>query len=128
MHPSLQTPVSHDRLLPICRCRCAPATSFQGVYENMKRLLMLALATGFLGGMLGDVALAGKKGKKKDPMAVFKKLDANGDKKLSETEFVGKKTGKKADKARKRFKKLDKSGDGFLSFEEFKARKKKKAK
>ena len=40
-------------------------------------------------------------------------------------EFVGKKTGKKAEKAKKAFAKRDKNDDKFLSLEEFKTKKKK---
>jgi Ca2+-binding EF-hand superfamily protein len=55
---------------------------------------------------------------------MFKKLDTNADGKLSEEEFVGKKTGEKADKAKEAFKKKDKDSDGFLSLEEFLPKKK----
>ena len=61
---------------------------------------------------------------KPSPEEVFKKLDTNADGKLSEDEFVGKKTGEKADKAKEQFKKKDKDGDGFLSLEEFMPKKK----
>ena len=55
---------------------------------------------------------------KRDPEAVFKKLDANSDSAVSLEEF---KTGKKdAAKAEENFKKRDKDGDGKLSLEEFK--------
>lgn len=70
-----------------------------------------------------DSAFAAKK-KKRTPEAVFKKLDKNDDKKLSEEEYVGKKTGKKAEKTKNRFGKLDTDGDGSLTFEEFNKKKK----
>ena len=56
---------------------------------------------------------------KPDPEQVFAKLDKDGDGKLTEEEYVGKKTGEKADKAKERFAKLDKDGDKSLSKEEF---------
>jgi Ca2+-binding EF-hand superfamily protein len=58
------------------------------------------------------------------PEEQFKKMDKNGDSKLSEEEFVGKRSGEKADKAKEMFKKKDKDGDGFLSLEEFMPKKK----
>jgi len=58
------------------------------------------------------------------PEEQFKKADKDGDGKLSEEEFIGKRTGEKADKAKEQFKKKDKDGDGFLSLEEFMPKKK----
>ncbi|HEY5311820.1 MAG TPA: EF-hand domain-containing protein [Pirellulales bacterium] len=62
----------------------------------------------------------------KSPEERFKKMDANGDGKLSVDEFVGKKTGENADKAKARFAKLDKDSDGSLTLAEFEAGQKKK--
>ena len=50
----------------------------------------------------------------------FGKLDFNGDKRLSEHEFVGEKGGRARTKARKRFRMLDDNGDGSLTPHEFK--------
>jgi hypothetical protein len=64
---------------------------------------------------------------KKDPAEVFKKLDTNGDGKLSLDEYLAGPAGKKdPEKAKEHFKKLDKDGDGFLTLEEFSAGGKKK--
>lgn len=63
---------------------------------------------------------------KKDPANRFAALDIDGDKFLSEAEFVGKATGGKAQKAKKQFKKFNIDGDDKLSLEEFKATLKKK--
>jgi Ca2+-binding EF-hand superfamily protein len=70
----------------------------------------------------------GKKGKGNGKSAemIFKKLDTNGDGKLSPEEF--KQFGQRSEKAKshpemteKMFKRLDTNGDGYISFEEFKA-------
>lgn len=88
----------------------------------MRRFLLCVAAAGVLAfgvvvpGMAADDAKA---------EAAFKKMDKNSDGKVSEEEFVGKRTGEKADKAKSQFKKLDKDSDGSLSLEEFKAAKKK---
>lgn len=64
------------------------------------------------------------KGKKRDPEAMLKKRDTNGDGKLSLSEMT---TGAKdVAKAEERFKKMDKNSDGFLTLEEMTARRKKK--
>lgn len=82
----------------------------------MKRLLMLAICFGFT----APVMAADKP--KKDPEAIFKKMDKNSDGKVTKEEFsAGAKDAAKADKA---FAKLDKNGDGSLTLEEFKATKK----
>lgn len=87
----------------------------------MFRLLSLVMLLAFTFAVGVTPALAaGDKAEKR-----FKKLDKNGDGKLSVEEFVGKKTGKKAEKAKKAFAKRDKNDDKFLSLEEFKTKKKK---
>ena len=66
---------------------------------------------------------------KRDPADVFKKLDTNGDGKISLDEFKAGPAGKKDPaKAEEFFKKKDKDGDGFLTLEEFSAHGEKKAK
>ncbi len=96
----------------------------------MMRLLCVLGVAGLLAA--APAAHAGgkpKAGKKKDVgvAALFKKLDANGDGKLSVAEFakiteLGKGGGAKVKvkKAEKVFAKLDANGDGVLSLEEFK--------
>jgi Ca2+-binding EF-hand superfamily protein len=51
---------------------------------------------------------------------LFNKLDANGDKRLTEREFVGEKTGVAKDKAKKLFKTLDKDSDKSVYIRKFK--------
>jgi len=68
--------------------------------------------------MSADSSL-GQDAKKPDKAELFKKIDKDGDSKLSLAEFKGKKEGEKATKAEAQFKKLDKNSDGFLSLEEF---------
>ncbi len=80
----------------------------------MKRLLILALCFGFT----ASVMAADKP--KRDPEAIFKKLDKNSDGKVSKEEFSA--VVKDAAKADKAFAKKDKNGDGFLTLEEFKAK------
>jgi hypothetical protein len=59
---------------------------------------------------------------KRDPAEVFKKLDANGDGKVSLEEFKAGPAGKKDPvKAEENFKRRDKDNDGFLTLEEFSA-------
>lgn len=97
----------------------------------MKKFLMFTLLAGFIAGMVSSPAFAAEKKKKKkkqDLDAVFKKLDKDGDKKLTLEEVKGKRTGKKAERAEKLFKRLDKDKDGSLTLEEFKNLKKKKKK
>ncbi len=55
----------------------------------------------------------------------FKKLDKDGDGKLTMEEYKGKKTGEKAEAAEKDFKARDKDNDGFLTLDEFSAKIKK---
>jgi len=89
----------------------------------MKKVLIAAMVAMFA---LGTCAAPGFAADDEKADKAFKKLDANGDGKLSVEEFVGKRTGDKAEKAKKLFAKLDKNSDNFVSLEEFKARKKKK--
>lgn len=68
-----------------------------------------------------EPAAAGEK-PKRDPEAMFKKMDANADSSLSLDEFKANK--KDAAKAEAAFQKRDKDGDGKLSLEEFTPKKK----
>lgn len=85
----------------------------------MKSMICSILTLTVLALGVTHAVAAPDKAPKKPAEERFAKLDANGDKKLSEEEFVGKKTGEAKDKAGKRFGKLDKDGDKSLSFEEF---------
>lgn len=88
----------------------------------MKKILAVAVLAGFLAGTFAPTAdAADKGGKKRDPEAVFKKLDKDGNGMLTLDEYKGKAEGKKADAAEKRFKKLDKDENGSVSLDEFKA-------
>jgi Ca2+-binding EF-hand superfamily protein len=99
----------------------------------LKRWLVMAgvlVAVVTVGQAYGDDGNPGQgkkgKGNGKGAEMIFKKLDTNGDGKLSPEEF--KQFGQRSEKAKshpemaeKLFKRLDTNGDGFISFEEFKA-------
>ena len=87
----------------------------------MRRLFAIVIALG-----LAVPALAADEKPKPSPEEAFKKMDKNGDSKLSLEEFKGKRQGDKADKAEANFKRKDKDKDGSLTLEEFKAMGKKK--
>ena len=83
----------------------------------------------FLAASVSDAADADKKKGKRDPQAIFKRLDSNNDGKLSKEEFSKFGKGDNATKADKFFGKLDTNSDGSLSADELKKigeRKKKK--
>ena len=82
----------------------------------MSKWIIGVIAAAFLmGATLSPMSAADKKGKKKrDPAAVFKKMDKDGNNELSLEEFVGKREGEKADKAKKAFAKKDKDIGGFF--------------
>ena len=65
---------------------------------------------------------------KPNPDDLFKKLDKNGDGKLSKEEFLGKREGEAKTKGEAAFAAKDKDKDGNLSLDEFKAAPAKKAK
>lgn len=70
-----------------------------------------------------------KKGEKKDPEVMFKKLDGNADGSVSLDEIKAGKMGQKDPaKAEAMFKKKDKDSDGKLTLEEFSAGGKKEKK
>jgi Ca2+-binding EF-hand superfamily protein len=50
---------------------------------------------------------------------VFHELDTNGDKQLSEHEFVGKKSGEGKEQARKQFRSFDRDRDRSLTHKEY---------
>jgi Ca2+-binding EF-hand superfamily protein len=85
----------------------------------MKKLCTLLLTLAFVAGAVGTVAAQEKP--KKTPEERFAALDKDGDKKLSEQEFIGKAAADKAENAKKRFKRFDKDSDGSVTLEEFKA-------
>ena len=95
----------------------------------MKKVVIAALFC-FVVGLLSSSAMADKPKKdgakkKPDRAAQFKKLDKDGDGKLTKEEFVGKREGDKAAAAEKVFGRLDKDGNGTVCATEFSARGKK---
>jgi len=91
----------------------------------MRRLTTWTLLVAMLA-YSAPAAMAAKPNR--SPEQRFAKLDKDGDKKLTEEEFIGKKADDAKAKAEKRFSKLDKNKDNALSFEEFNVTRKKKAK
>lgn len=91
----------------------------------MRRVLTWCLAMVLGMGLGVSAAVAADEKPKPDLDKRFKQLDANSDGKLTEAEFLGKRTGDMAEKAKAQFKRLDKDSDGSLSLDEFKARGKK---
>ncbi len=93
----------------------------------MRTLIGLALAAGILAGAARGALpqQAGGEGKRPDPKALFKRIDTNGDGKLSREEFrafIESHSGTKAHSPEaidRVFNRLDTNGDGFLSFDEF---------
>jgi Ca2+-binding EF-hand superfamily protein len=90
----------------------------------MRKLVSWTLAALFAT-VVSVAPAAAQEKKAPDPEAAFKRLDKNSDGKLTAEEFVAKRTGDKAEMAKKAFARLDKNSDGSLSLEEFKARGKK---
>lgn len=81
----------------------------------MKKFLALAIAFG-----LTSPAFSADK-PKPTPEDQFKKMDKDGNGKISFDEFKGKREGDKLAAAEKQFKAKDKNSDGSLDLEEFKA-------
>ncbi len=80
------------------------------------KILPLILITSVVSSTLVFGADEPKKGGHATPEELFKKWDENADGKLSQAEYVGKKT---AAEDEAEFKKLDKDADGFVTLEEF---------
>ncbi len=99
-----------------------PVTRFER--KHMKKKMMAA--TLFYALLLSPGMTAFSQDQKRTPEESFARMDKNADKKLSLEEFVGRKQGDKADKAKANFKKMDKNQDEFLTLEEMKAGRKAK--
>lgn len=82
---------------------------------------VLAVAVSFVLGQ-EEAPKGPPKGKRPNPEAIFKKLDTDNDKALSEDEFKAGPMGKRdPERAAKVFKKSDTDNNGSLSLKEFKA-------
>jgi hypothetical protein len=91
----------------------------------MRKFFSLLMVTALVAGFAAPAfAFPDKADKPKPtPEEVFKKLDANSDGSITEAEFVGKKEGDKAAKAKEVFAKRDTNKDGKITLEEFTAKK-----
>jgi Ca2+-binding EF-hand superfamily protein len=89
----------------------------------MRKLFSLLAVASLALGVAAPSFAADKADKKaeKTPAERFKAMDKDSDGAISETEFLGKRTGEMADKAKKTFATKDKDKDGKLSLEEFSA-------
>jgi Ca2+-binding EF-hand superfamily protein len=102
----------------------------------MRKWFVGAMAFMLIFGACVSPSFAAKKSKKSGADAAFKKLDSNGDGKISLAEFkAGQKKKSKGKKGKGKdkdvtaaFRKLDKNKDGFLSLSEFKKSEGKKKK
>lgn len=88
----------------------------------MKKILtilaVLAVSASFATAAEGDK----KEGKKRDPEAMFKRIDADSDGKVTAEELKNSPMGKRnPDRVDEMFKKGDKNSDGSMDLEEFKA-------
>lgn len=87
----------------------------------LKSSLTVVLTIVLLTSGLFTVVTAQPKTKKRQPTDFqFRELDKNGDKQISEAEFLGEKTKNARDNARILFTSLDQDRSGHLSGEEFK--------
>lgn len=93
----------------------------------MKRLMTWVCLVGFTAGLVCEAAAEDKKPekKKRDPEAIFKKMDKDSDGNLTLDEFKAGKKGKALENAPKLFARLDKDKNEKVSLDEFKSRGKK---
>ena len=97
----------------------------------MRALLSIFAVTVALGLLAVDTSAADKGDKKKkerDPAALIKRKDKDGDGKLTLEEFTAGMEGERLTRAQGFFKRLDKDSDGKLTLEELKTARKGKKK
>ncbi|HVX10150.1 MAG TPA: hypothetical protein VHC22_03010 [Pirellulales bacterium] len=86
----------------------------KSMFFRLSSLVILAIGVA----QMSEVQAAHPFGGPVDAFELLRKLDTNGDNRLSEKEFMGEKAGSARVKARRQFRNLNNNGDDFLSLSE----------
>jgi hypothetical protein len=103
------------RALPLASVDRHRQSTATPVTHLMKSSLVLPLAIL----VVGFASTAGAESRRRAHDAQFQALDTNEDRRLSEREFLGQKTGEAKERSKRQFKELDRDGDEELSVKEY---------